>query len=84
MAKGYTQTYNADYVETLSPIALIVSICILVSLAVTFGWPFFQVVVKNAFFHEELQDEVYMEKFPAFCCQGEGKQTSQGWYKIIP
>ena len=42
VAKAYTQTYDVDYVETLSLIAKISSVHILISLAANLGWPLFQ------------------------------------------
>ena len=60
IAKGYTQTYGVDYDKT-SPVAKIGSICILIFLAASLGWPLFQLDVKNAFIHGILDEEVYVE-----------------------
>ena len=74
VAKGYNQTYGADYVETFSPIAKISSVWILISLASNLGWPLFQLdtknAVKNAFLNGDLNEEVYMEQPPRFVAQG--------------
>jgi len=55
VAKGYTQTYDIDYLETFSPVARINFIKILFSVAVNLLWPFFQLNVKNAFLYGDLQ-----------------------------
>uniref|UniRef100_A0A7N2LTQ0 Reverse transcriptase Ty1/copia-type domain-containing protein n=1 Tax=Quercus lobata TaxID=97700 RepID=A0A7N2LTQ0_QUELO len=64
VAKVYTQTYGIDYMETFAPVAKINTVRILISLAVNLDWPLHQFDVKNAFFHEDPQEEVYMELPP--------------------
>ena len=71
VAKGYTQTYSVDYVETFSPIAKISSVQILISLAANLSWSLFQLDVKNAFLNGDLKEQVYMEQPPGFVAQGE-------------
>ena len=61
VAKGYTQTYVVDYLETFAPIAKMNTIRILLSLAANFGWKLQQFEVKNAFIHGDLNKEIYME-----------------------
>ena len=68
--KGYIQTYSMDYLETFSPIAHHNSICILISLAINFGWCLYQLDVKNTFLYDNLSEEVYMEQPPWFGTQG--------------
>jgi hypothetical protein len=38
MAKGYTQTYGIDYLETFAPVAKMNIVRILLSLAANYGW----------------------------------------------
>ncbi|GKF14168.1 retrovirus-related pol polyprotein from transposon TNT 1-94, partial [Tanacetum coccineum] len=60
-AKGYAQTYAIYYSETFSPVTKISSIRLFISLAATYDWALHQLDVKNAFLHDDLQEEVYMD-----------------------
>ena len=54
VAKGYTQTYGIDYMETFTLVAKINTICILLSLEVNLDQPLHQFDAKNAFLHRNL------------------------------
>ena len=71
VAKGYVQTYGVDYTDTFSLVAKMTSIRIFIFLAATYCWPSYQLDVKNAFLHGDLQEEVYIEQPPRFVAQGE-------------
>ena len=65
------QTYGVDYFDTFSLVAKLTSIQLFISLATTHGWDLHQFVIKNAFLHGDLVEEVYMEQLPGFVAQGE-------------
>lgn len=77
MTKGYTQSYGIDYLETFAPMARMTKVRILIALAAKFGWKLQQFDVKNAFLHEDLKEEVFMEIPPSFTHEGDGK--TQVW-----
>ena len=66
VAKGYTQTYGVDYQETCSPVAKMNTIKILLSLVAHYNWKLLQYDVKNAFFHGDFDEEIYMSIPPGF------------------
>ena len=93
VAKGFAQTHGIDYSETFSPVAKLNTIRVLLSLAANLDWPLHQLDIQNAFLHDNLDDEVYME-VPAgytgsiktkIVCKLERalygiKQSTQAWF----
>ena len=66
MAKGFSQIHGLDFEDTFSPVVRHATIWIILSIAVTSGWPLHQLDVKNAFLHGHLSEEVYMEQPPGY------------------
>ena len=60
MAKDFTQKEGFDYEETFSPIAMIKSIKILLSIATHMDYEIWQMDVKTSFLYESLEDCIYM------------------------
>jgi hypothetical protein len=66
VAKGFSQVEGIDYSETFAPIAKMNSIHLVLSLVASQGWSVYQMDVKSAFLHGDLDEEIYMEYPPGF------------------
>jgi len=62
VAQGFTQQFRADYDETFSPVARMVSCRVLIALSVQYSCKLPQVDVKTAFLNRDLEEEVYMKQ----------------------
>ncbi|THH06320.1 hypothetical protein EW146_g9645, partial [Bondarzewia mesenterica] len=60
-AKGFTQIPGQDFMDTFSPITRLESQCLLLHLAVHFGWPIEQLDIKTAFLYGDLTEDLWME-----------------------
>ena len=60
VAKGYTQKEGVDYEETFSPVAMLKSIRILLSMAASLDYEIWQMDVKTGFLNSNLDEEIYM------------------------
>lgn len=66
VAKGFTQRQGIGYEETFSPVAMLKSIRILLSIAAYYDYEIWQMDVKTAFLNGSLTEEVYMTQPPGF------------------
>jgi hypothetical protein len=64
--RGFTQSLGVDYDETFSPVVKPATVRIMLTLAVSKGWPVHQLDVKNAFLHGTLSKTVYCSQPAGF------------------
>jgi hypothetical protein len=53
--------HGINYDETFAPVAKMDSIRLELAIAAAKGWEVHQMKVKNAFLHDDLSEEMYME-----------------------
>ena len=96
VAWGFSQQYGLDYEQTFSPMAKITTVQVLRALAACKSCKLWQMDVKNAFLHGELDNDIYMEQLrgfeskihPEYVCKLKKalyglKQAPQAWYGKI-
>ena len=78
VAKGYVQQEGIDYTEVFAPVARMDTVRMIMALTAHQGWILYQLDVKSAFLHGELNEEVYVEQPKGY----EKKQNPQQVYKL--
>ena len=66
VVKGFKQCYGLDYDKTFASIVKPMSYKAIFSLAVIHDWEFEHMDIKTAFFHREINKEVYVKQPTGF------------------
>ena len=92
VAEGFIQKEGINYEETFSPVAMLKSIRILLSIAAVLDYEIWQMDVKTAFLNGHLEENIYMQQPDGFIQKGQEhmvcklqisiyglKQASRSW-----
>ncbi|KAD3337069.1 hypothetical protein E3N88_32589 [Mikania micrantha] len=77
VAKGYVQQHGIDFDEVFAPVARIETFRLILALAAYNGWEVHHLVVKSAFLHGELKEEVYVTQPEGFVKSGNAGKLDQ-------
>ena len=66
VAKGFTQTLGVEYDETVSPVAKIKSITIMLAITAFHDYEIWQIDIKTVFLNRNLVEDVYMCRLEVF------------------
>ena len=75
MAKGYIQREGVDYEETFSPVAMLKSFRIFLSIATFYDYEIWQMDVKTAFLNGNLEKSIYMSQPEGFIKQDQEQKV---------
>ena len=96
MLKAISKSFGVDYREVFAPVARHDTIRLVIALAAQHSWPIFQLDVKSAFLHGDLQEQVFIDQPPGYVKLGSEnkvyklkkalyglKQAPRAWYSRI-
>ena len=72
-----------DFLETFSLVAKTISERVLIALASVKRWPLHQLDINNAFFHGDLEEEVYKDLPPGYHSKGESTSSAPMVCKLV-
>ena len=75
VAKCYTQVEGVDYEETFSPVAIVKSIRILLSIVAYYDYEVWQMDVKTTFVNGNLDESIYMAQLEGFISQDQEQKV---------
>ena len=73
--KGYTQKEGVDYEETFSPVAMLKSIRILLSIVAALDYEIWKMDVKTSFLNGYLDESIYMMQPEGFIVEGQEQKV---------
>ena len=76
VARGYTQKEGVDYEETFSPIAMLKSIRILLSIVACLDYEIWQMDVKTAFLNSYLEESIDMMQPKGFVAKANSRKSA--------
>ncbi|KAL8096471.1 hypothetical protein AgCh_037437 [Apium graveolens] len=79
VAKGYNQEYGINYYVIFAPVACWDTIRMVLALAAQNGWTVFQLDVKSAFLHGDLEEPIYVDQPMGYVKKGEESKV----YKLL-
>jgi ATP-binding cassette subfamily B (MDR/TAP) protein 1 len=74
VAKGYSQIYGLDYVDTFSPVVKPYSLRTILAIAAAKDLEMIQLDIKTAFLNGDLQEEIDMKQPEGFVIPGKENQ----------
>lgn len=94
VAKGYLQRYGLDFKDIFAPVAKVVTVRILLTLAAQKGWYVHKLDINNAFLHGSIDEGIYLlppqgsDAPKGHICKLNKsmyglKQASRQWYKEL-
>lgn len=75
VAKGYAQKHGMDYTEVFAPVARMDTVRMIIAVAAQRSWSIYQLNVKSAYLHGELNEDVFVE-------QPRGYEQKGGEHKV--
>lgn len=69
VAKGFHQTLCIDFYETFSSVIKVLTIRVVLTVVVSYGWDIKQQDINNAFLNDKLEELVYMSQPEGFVTQ---------------